>query len=423
MTTMQPSKDDSTILLPVTFDYNGGHKESTISKVIATFAVLFIDVILTIAFIRADATFTRKLIFIVLVNAGFLYLLRFGVYKESKYSDAYEKLKEHDFMPPVTTFWGIYDVDSMYPYIVRFRNQAKGIYVLFEKSVIVGKTSDIMFQHYEAISDAYNVAAISDVNIAHLDYMDNVGNDSRMDGLYGSLMNCQNEDLKNLMWQIYGNLQFEMSQDYASYDVYRFTSFSNDQRFWYNVREILSKFDKGNYLSYKVLDMEGIRKICMATFNLKEFSAIDACNKTFASSDYKGVTPILLYSGDEEIKINDTVAEKREKAKQQEEAEEREYQESQERKLQRRKNLVNDLKKGVKKGSTSRGNTKKQGTSRKQGTNSNRGSSSKQGTRVQKTSGQRPKQGTQGTRTPKPRQGTRSPQSRNRGSNYNNRKV
>lgn len=374
MTTMQPSKDGSTILLPVTFDYNGGHKESNISKVIATFAVVFIDVILTVAFIRANATFLRKLIFIVLVNMGFLYLLRFGVYKEAKYSEAYEKLKETDFMPPVTTFWGIYDVDSMYPYIVRFRNQAKGIYVLFEKSVIVGKTSDIMFQHYEAISDAYNVAAVSDVNIAHLDYMDNVGNDSRMDGLYGSLMNCQNEDLKNLMWQIYGNLQFEMSQDYASYDVYRFTSFSNDQRFWYNVREILSKFDKGNYLSYKVLDMEGIRKICMATFNLKEFSAIDACNKTFASSDYKGVTPILLYSGDKEIKINDTVAEKKEKAKQQEEAEEREYQESLERKAQRRKNLVKDIKKGVKKGTSQRGNTQKRNPQkgntqqRKQGT-------------------------------------------------------
>lgn len=349
---MQPSKDDSTILLPVTFDYNGGHKESTISKVIATFAVLFIDVILTIAFLRANASWTRRLIFAVLTNVGLLYLLRFGVYKEAKYSEAYEALKETDFMPPVTTFWGIYDIDSLYPYIVRFRNQAKGIYVLFEKSVIVGKTNDIMFQHYEAISDAYNVAAISDVNIAHLDYMDNVGNDSRMDGLYGSLMKCENEDLKNLMWQIYGNLQFEMSQDYASYDVYRFTSFSNDQRFWYNVREILSKFDKGNYLSYKVLDMDGIRKICMATFNLKEFSAIDACNKTFAIGDYKGVTPITLYSGDEEVKINDTVAEKKEKARLKEEEEEREYQEEKARKKQRREQVVSDIKKGVKRGGT-----------------------------------------------------------------------
>lgn len=367
---MQPSKDDSTILLPVTFDYNGGHKESTISKVIATFAVLFIDVILTIAFLRANASWTRRLIFAVLTNVGLLYLLRFGVYKEAKYSEAYEALKEADFMPPVTTFWGIYDIDSLYPYMVRFRNQAKGIYVLFEKSVIVGKTNDVMFQHYEAISDAYNVAAISDVNIAHLDYMDNVGNDSRMDGLYGSLMKCENEDLKNLMWQIYGNLQFEMSQDYASYDVYRFTSFSNDQRFWYNVREILSKFDKGNYLSYKVLDMDGIRKICMATFNLKEFSAIDACNKTFAIGDYKGVTPITLYSGDEEVKINDTVAEKKEKARLKEEEEEREYQEEKARKKQRREQVVSDIRKGVKRGGTPhrRAGSSSSAKSRNQGT-------------------------------------------------------
>lgn len=384
---MQPSKDDSTILLPVTFDYNGGHKESNISKIIATFAVLFIDIILTIAFLRANASWIRRIIFAVLTNLGFLYLLRFGVYKEAKYSEAYESLKETDFMPPVTTFWGIYDIDTMYPYIVRFRNQAKGIYVLFEKSVIVGKTSDIMFQHYEAISDAYNVAAISDVNIAHLDYMDNVGNDSRMDGLYGSLTNCQNEDLKNLMWQIYGNLQFEMSQDYASYDVYRFTSFSNDQRFWYNVREILSKFDKGNYLSYKVLDMEGIRKVCMSTFNLKEFSAIDACNKTFASGDYKGVTPITLYSGDEEIKINDTVAEKKEKARLKEEEEEREYQEEKARKKQRREKVVSDIKKGVKKGGTPQ---------RKAGSSS---------------SARSKKQGTQ-SRSKKPSQGTRNRQPR-----------
>ena len=310
---MKPQPEDTTIKLPMTFDYNGGRADNTIARVLATIFLVGGAILFCILMIfRSNMSFIAKLSYdigcIVIVSL----ILRFIVFRETMYSNAYETLKEYNFALPVSTIWGIYEIDDVYPYIVRFNNGTKGIYVLFEKDVIVGKADTIMYDHYEAISEAYKLAGGMNMNIAYIDYMDNVGNDKRLAKLFGSLTDCENEDMKTLLFSIYSNLQREMSLSYACYDVYLFSARCKDDTLVYNVNQIIDKMKKGNYITHRILPSSSIRELVKSTLNLEEFSIIDACNSAFTGSVYRGIKPISLTKRDGTVsKLAKTQAEER----------------------------------------------------------------------------------------------------------------
>jgi hypothetical protein len=145
--------------------------------------------------------------------------------------------------------------------------------------------------------------------------------------MYTELNNCNNQELKDLMLQMYSNLQEEMALNYACYDLYVFYTKGKEAQLWYNTQLILGCLLDGNYLSYKVLNLEGMRESCLATLNLDEFSAIEACANAFTISTYRVIVPIKVITADgEETKLNMTQEEKRQEMirKQQEELAERE---------------------------------------------------------------------------------------------------
>ena len=80
----------------------------------------------------------------------------------------------------------------------------------------------------------------------------------------------------------------------------------------------------GNYLSYKVLDSEGIKSTVTALMNLNEFSVLDACENVLRNSSMtKSIVPISVEHGHGDItKIGKTQEElkqeKLEKEKQEE---------------------------------------------------------------------------------------------------------
>lgn len=304
---MIPDVNDRTIRLPVTFDYNGGRGDKLKGNILTVVITLVLSIILIVGICRnVDMTVAGKVVgvavIVVLVNV----FLRFKVLHELTYSDAYETLKELDNQPSSRSLWSIYSIDDEYPYICHYLDGKHGIFVRLEKDVVVGKPDDISFIHYEAISEAYNLAGSLNMNMCHIDYMDNVGNDPRLKQLYESLNDCDNPDLKELMLSVYANLQSEMSMDYASFDVYVFTSRGNPAQLYYNVKQCVDRLLNGNYLSYKALDSEAIRTTCMAIFNLNEFSAADACANIFKENTYRGIIPIRVEHIDSVEEINRT---------------------------------------------------------------------------------------------------------------------
>ena len=234
------------------------------------------------------------------------------MFRELWFSDVYETLKATDYDLKLDQIWQIFDIDFEYPYICYFKNGYKGIFVRMEKDAITGKVGDAQFEHYSAIGDAYNVAHSLNMNIVHIDYMDNVGNDTRMQKLYDDLVFVENPDMQEMLIDIYSNLQDEMSQNYASFDIYLFLTRDKLNNFVYNMQTVCNCMLGGNFITYKVLDRFEISRVCVALFNLHDFSIVEACENVLSGVEHHGVIPIKVKHGDgtEEI-FNKTTAEKK----------------------------------------------------------------------------------------------------------------
>lgn len=310
---MQPEPKDTTIRLPITFDYKGGRNETKKNKwILAGVSVVLCLVIIIGIFINNNLSIIVRLLYSVGVLYAFLLFLRFFVFKEQYYSDIYESLKEVNFLVPVTCIWKIFDVDYTYPYVAYFKNGMKGIFVKMEKDAVTGKGENACFNHYEAISDALNKAHSKNMNIRHIDYMDNVGNDSRLKDLYEGLKDVENPDMEEMLIDIYDNLQDEMSLDYASFDIYLFLSRDKIENFMYNVQTVCNSMLGGNFITYRVLNRADLRTVCMALFNLHDFSVVSSCEEVLHGESHRGIVPIrIIHEDGTQEKLNKTQEEKR----------------------------------------------------------------------------------------------------------------
>lgn len=310
---MTPQPGDTSINLPITFDYKGGRGENKKGKIILSIADVLLTVIFTVGCASNDnlEIWMRFLLPCVVLYIG-LFILRFFVFRELWLSDVYETLKATDYDLKLDQIWQIFDIDFEYPYICYFKNGYKGIFVRMEKDAITGKVGDAQFDHYSAIGDAYNVAHSLNMNIVHIDYMDNVGNDTRMQKLYDDLVFVENPDMQEMLIDIYSNLQDEMSQNYASFDIYLFLTRDKLNNFVYNMQTVCNYMLGGNFITYKVLDRFEISRVCVALFNLHDFSIVEACENVLSGVEHHGVIPIKVKHGDgtEEI-FNKTTAEKK----------------------------------------------------------------------------------------------------------------
>lgn len=310
---MTPQPGDTSINLPITFDYKGGRGENKKGKIILSIADVLLTVIFTVGCASNDnlEIWMRFLLPCIIFYIG-LFILRFFVFRELWFSDVYETLKATDYDLKLDQIWQIFDIDFEYPYICYFKNGYKGIFVRMEKDAITGKVGDAQFEHYSAIGNAYNVAHSLNMNIVHIDYMDNVGNDTRMQKLYDDLVFVENPDMQEMLIDIYSNLQDEMSQNYASFDIYLFLTRDKLNNFVYNMQTVCNYMLGGNFITYKVLDRFEISRVCVALFNLHDFSIVEACENVLSGVEHHGVIPIKVKHGDgtEEI-FNKTTAEKK----------------------------------------------------------------------------------------------------------------
>ena len=181
------------------------------------------------------------------------------------------------------------------------------------------------------------------MNIVHIDYMDNVGNDPRLARMYADLSHVDNIDMKDMLIDIYNNLQDEMSGNYSCFDIYLFLTRDKIQSFEYNVKMVAELMLGGNFITYKILNKQEISGVCTALFNLHDFSVVDACEAVMSNQYSRGIVPIHLKHSDGTIdKINKTQQEKKI------EAQERvRKQQEREKEIERQKQIAKQKKKGT----------------------------------------------------------------------------
>lgn len=342
---MRPKMGATNMTLPITFDYSGGRRDSSRSHKIWAVVLGILGLLVGIG-----TLFSKEGFFLanILLGFGVMYLdalfIRFVIMKEGKIRKNMVEMEDNDYQYPTDKIWGIYAVEDQYPYYCRFRNGKSGLFVRLNKDVILGKFSQAQFDHYEAISDALNIAGSSRVRICHIDYMDNVGTDERIEESFVALEDVKNTDLKDVLTDIFTYQKEQMMERVTTFDVYGFLWTGSDIAAWAVIQKVLSCFLEANYRSYHILDSSDLRELQCVLGNLHDFSVNDAMSTAFhTNEEYKGVYPIrIVHEDGTEDKLGDTFEEKREKRRQEEEARELKKQEIKRRKISKGKKHKED---------------------------------------------------------------------------------
>lgn len=301
---MRPTIGSSQLAIPVTFDYSGGRREKNKSRRLWSIVVMILGLIFGIGLIfNKKGFFLTNAIFGLGAIWGAILIIRFVILKEKLISKIYSDLKKSDYKKKFDEIWGIYSIDDVYPYYCRFRNGRSGVYVKLNKDVILGKYSDSEFAHYEAISDAYNIVGSESISMCHIDYMDVVGSDSRLEESFISLSEVSNTDVKDVLTDYYSYLQAQMDERLTTQDVYLFTWRGSDINAWKSLQDILSCLMDANFVNYHIMDSGDIRDLTKRLFNLKDFSVFGATSSLLSSLSHALIRPIKITSSDGKVKV------------------------------------------------------------------------------------------------------------------------
>ena len=342
---MQPRPGDSRVCLPITIDYSGGRSDSNKLRIVWVIVLIIVGVIFGLGTIFSkNGFFLTNIIF----GLGIMYIvsliIRFPIMKEHKIRNNMASLIDSDYKKSYEDIWGIYSIDDVYPYYCHLRNGKTALYIMFEKDVIVGQEDDNEFAHYDSIADAYNIAGSEDISMCHIDYMGNIGSDSRLNDRFAEVSTIKNPDIKSVLIDMYTSLKEDMADKVSTFDVYVFTFRFSERAFWHSLEKILACMLEANYVSYKILNSDDLRELSKSLFNLHEFSIVEAGSDAFKTKKiWTGVTPISIVKPDgTERVLNKTLDEKREESRLKEEEHKLKKEEEKRRKLEKKKKKVVD---------------------------------------------------------------------------------
>lgn len=280
---MKPRVGDDIVQIPVTFDTKGMGRLLTSGRVLWVF-LIFIFWIFTSIVALTTASTLWKIMYPILSFVVLSTLARYLVLREKYFMSKRQELIDNDFKFDYSIFWNIYAFNDLYPYFVQFNNGLKGIFIMFDKDVIVGRPPNNDYAHHEAIANAYQQMSKRGIECVHIDYMDTVGKDTRMEGLFQNATNTENQDLRNVLTRIYDHIEFTMNRDFASYDVYCFYFAGREELFWDELKVVLGYFSQANYLRHRVLNKDDIGELVKSIMNIDDFSVNKACESLFVDS-------------------------------------------------------------------------------------------------------------------------------------------
>lgn len=306
---MEPRRGRDIVQIPITFDASGGGRARQSGKKLWTFLVTVIwlfTTILVMIVVEGFWFWAYPIIsFIVLT-----YIIRFLIVREPYYREKRRILVENDYMFPHSLFWNIYEISDRFPYIVQYGDGRKGIFVALDKDVVVGKDDFADFDHHNAIADAYQQMVKRGIECIHIDYMDTVGKDTRLQSLFRQAETTENPDLRKLLLRKFDHLEFLMNRSYSTYDVYAFFYVGRDDIFWSELQEVLEYFKQANYIRARVLNKTAISELVETIINLDNFSISRASDNLFKElNQTQYIRPLWVEKGDERTILNKSLEE------------------------------------------------------------------------------------------------------------------
>ena len=278
---MRPGLHDDSVEIPLTIDVPMQYKELNKKRLgIGLLAIVgtWIGCIFGAVFFGSMSA--GAYVFFAVIAIGVTFLVRRFYFNEKYYLKHMDDMLEHNYKYDCTQVWEIYEIAPKFP-ICHFKNGSKALFIMFDKDVIVGKSEDTQYYHYEAIANAYQMLSSKGIECMHIDYMDTVGKDSRFDPTVENMLKTKNQDLRQLLSVIFDYQTFCMSHAYSTYDVYAFYYKYDDAMFKDDIELIIGQFLSANYKRYRILQADGLRELVKSIYNLPDFSVVKACDDVF----------------------------------------------------------------------------------------------------------------------------------------------
>lgn len=295
---MIPERGDDRVFIPTTIDLIPGSKALTTQKWLISAALLLIWGFLVACFIIALDVWYMVILYSLGSFIAITTIIRFVVIKERFFRMKQRELMERKYQFGLTAYWNIYEISNGYPTIVYYSNGMKAIFVEMKKGVIVGKDDDADYDHHEAICNALQQMVKRGIECIHIDHMDVVGRDDRLNGLFDMISQAENDDLRKVLTIFLDNVQFEMNQAYADYDVYAFLFRGREDIFWEELQVVLRAFRNANYVADKILSKADIRELVLSVMNLRDFSVNNACDQVFSNSGIRKYIKVIATTKD-----------------------------------------------------------------------------------------------------------------------------
>lgn len=302
---MTPKPEDTSIFIPVSFDSKGTKREQNRTTYVIAVSVALISIIISFFILKGGFSIVNLLRAAFVLTVA-MYIIRFPILKEHHYRKSITSLQTIDYNLNAPDFWGIVDIEPNYPFLVRYKNGMIALFVHFEPDVIVGKGSNAEHNHFVAQSDAFKLAASFNISIYHIDLMDVIGRDTRLDDYITSVSEFKNEDVRDLLLAMSVDQKTHMSEAVSASDYFVFIGRGLEKNFISGVYEVVEAFMAANYSSWNFLNASAIRELAMSLFNLHDFSLTITSREAFAS-EKKFIKAISLQNQFGEVeKLNPT---------------------------------------------------------------------------------------------------------------------
>lgn len=303
---MRPREGSAVIKLPVTIEGNKGRSDKLLAKVASAIGVAAIWVLVVYGLLtNSDFTLFRKILYVAVATVIAMVVARFGFLGEKKYRESYSRMEENKNEFDLSNMWAIVGVDEDAPHFVHYRNGELGLVVAMGNDVVVGKPENDEYNSYTALGDAYRRAAELELDMLHIDMMDFIGQDPRLDEARRYMsVNCTNPEIRDVMSSIFDNLQDGMNDNVTTQDIYVFhTRDMSKDVFRYNVRQVLDMMCLGNYATYRSMSQEEIGALVRSMFNLQSFSAVDAMLSAYRNESIPGIKVLSVDYADGSSKV------------------------------------------------------------------------------------------------------------------------
>lgn len=314
---MTPQKGDTEIRIPVTFDTKYSRKEFRAGSMVLIVGLYVVCLAVAIlVWITADEESMKWKVPLGVFTLATV-ISRTIIVPEHYFMGKRDRLTKHNYKFPYSLIWNAFDiVDASIPVLVYPRGY-KGVCVHLDKDIVIGKGENARYDHNTALATAYDALKRRGFFWYHVDYMDIVGKDDRLDWLQERVSVADNPELRKLLTIMLTDVRFCMDKSYASYDSYILITKGDIDDVVARVCEVMQYFNSANYIRLKFLNRYGVRDLIKIVYGIEDFSTTEA-SESFAGKHEtikKFITPIYVEKDGVRTKLNKTKEEREEEQK------------------------------------------------------------------------------------------------------------